>query len=134
MVVAEGHGLPVGVAVYSASPHEIKLAEDTLEKTDRRFRKKIQRLIADKAYDSDPFRKRQRSKGIEVIAPHKENRVKEATQDGRALRRYRRRWKIERTNAWWQNYRRLVVRWERKPEMYLAFLHIACLLIVFRHL
>jgi integrase len=49
------------------------------------------RVIADKAYDSDPLRKRLRQRGIELICPHKKNRVRPATQDGRALRRYRRR-------------------------------------------
>jgi len=52
-------------------------------------------LIGDKAYDSDPLDERLRAEGIELIAPHKTNRVKPATQDGRKLRRYQRRWKIE---------------------------------------
>ena len=66
------------------------------------------RVIADKAYDSDPLRKRLRQRGIELICPHKKNRVRLATQDGRALRRYRRAgwsnapsagWAI--TVVWW---------------------------------
>ncbi len=74
-----------------------------------RPRQKPLRVIADKAYDSDPLRKRLRRRGIELICPHKKNRIRPATQDGRALRRYRRRWIVERTNApgsgisvaWW---------------------------------
>ena len=68
------------------------------------------RVIADKAYDSDPLRNRLRRRGIELICPHKKGRVRPATQDGLALRRYRRRWIIERTIAWLGNFRRLVVR------------------------
>jgi hypothetical protein len=53
-------------------------------------------------------------------------------QDGRVLRRYRRRWKVERTFAWLQNFRRLVTRYERKASMFLAFVHVACLFITLR--
>jgi len=60
-------------------------------------RQKPLRLIADRGYDSDPLRKRLVERGIELIAPHRWNRSKPVTQDGRALRRYRRRWKVERT-------------------------------------
>jgi transposase len=89
-------------------------------------------VIADKAYDSDPLRKRLRQRGIELIVPHRWNRKKPATQDGRALRRYARRWIIERTNAWLGNFRRLVVRYDRSLTIYGAFFHIACFMIVLR--
>ena len=90
------------------------------------------RVIADKAYDSDPLRKRLRQRGIELIVPHRCNRKKPATQDGRTLRRYRRRWIVERTNAWLGNFRRLVVRYDRSLTIYGAFFHIACFMIVLR--
>lgn len=91
------------------------------------------RLIGDKAYDSDPLDVQMREYGIEMIAPNRANR-KRATQDKRALRRYRRRWKIERVFAWMQNFRRLTTRWERHVENFLGFVHLACLKILFRHL
>jgi transposase len=69
-----------------------------------------------------------------LIAPHRRNRKKPRTQDGLKLRRYRRRWKVERTFAWLTNFRRLVVRWESHLTMYLAFFHLACLLITLRRL
>src|SRR5271165_7684542 len=71
--------------------------------------------------------------GIELIAPHRMNR-KNTTQDLRRLRRYRRRWKIERLFAWLQNLRRLVVRYERYAENFLGMLHLGCCLILLRHL
>ena len=91
-------------------------------------------MIADRAYDSDPLRARLRSRGIELVCPHRKSRRKPPTQDGRALRRYRKRWKVERTFAWLGNFRRLVVRYERHLLMYQAFFRIACLLITLRHL
>jgi transposase len=139
MVVVDGRGLPLGNYLHSASPAEVKLAETTLAtiRVGRshhagRPRQKPVRVIADKAYDSDPLRKRLRQRGIELICPHKKNRVRPATQDGRALRRYRRRWIVERTNAWLGNFRRLVVRYDRSLTIYSAFFHIACFMIVLR--
>jgi transposase len=139
MVVVDGRGLPLGNYLHSASPGEVTLAETTLAtiRVGRRHhagrpRQKPVRVIADKAYDSDPLRKRLQQRGIELIVPHRCNRKKPATQDGRALRRYRRRWIVERTNAWLANFRRLVVRYDRSLTIYGAFFHIACFMIVLR--
>jgi len=95
-------------------------------------RTKPRRIIADKAYDCDSFRLAMFVRGIEVIAPHRRNRTRRQLQDGRPPRRYRHRWKVERTFAWLQNYRRLVVRWDRTAKMFQAFLHVACLMITLR--
>ena len=135
MVVVDGQGIPLGSTLASASPAEVKLAEETLEavKVPRsgkgRPKKRPVRLIGDKGYDSDPLRKRLKYLKIELIAPHRSNRKKPKTQDGRKLRRYRKRWKVERTFAWIGNFRRLVVRYERDIIMYQAFFHLACLMI-----
>jgi transposase len=118
----------------------VKLLEKTLaqvavpRKGRGRPRSRFPRLIYDKACDSDPLRKRLKARGIDLICPHKCNRVKPPTQDGRKLRRYKRRWKIERTMAWLGNFRRLVVRWDRDIAIYRAFFHVACLMIVVRKL
>ena len=92
-----------------------------------------QRLIGDKAYDSDALDERMGEYGIEMISPNRANR-KRKTQDGRPLRRYRRRWKVERLFAWMHNYRRLVTRWEYHIENFLGFVQLACLLMLIRHL
>ena len=92
-----------------------------------------ERLIGDKAYDSDPLRHKLKQRGIDLIAPNRRGRKKK-TQDGRKLRRYRRRWVVERTFAWLQTFRRLVVRYERHVRLYRAFFHLACLIITLRHL
>jgi transposase len=130
MAVADGAGFPVALSVGSASPHEVRLVEETLEK--RLVDNKPERLIGDRAYDSDPLDKRLVEQGILLIAPHKRNRKKPKTQDGRSLRRYRRRWKVERLFAWLQNYRRILVRYDRFLENYLAFVHLACIVIFIR--
>ena len=91
-------------------------------------------LIGDRAFDSDPLDARLRyERGIKLIAPHKSNRRRPKTQDGRSLRRYRRRWKIERMFAWLFNFRRLVTRYERHAENFLGFLHLGCICILLRY-
>jgi transposase len=78
-------------------------------------------LIGDRAYDSDPLDEQLRRDGIEMIAPHRSNRSKAATQDGRRFRRYARRWLVERFFAWIQWQRRILVRWEYYPQNFLGF-------------
>jgi transposase len=89
-------------------------------------------LIGDKAYDSDPLDQELKAHSIEMIAPHKQNRKKPKTQDGRALRRYKRRWKVERFFAWLQNFRRVATRFDYKAENYLGFVHLGCVVILLR--
>ena len=130
MAVADRTGLPIAISVESASPHEVGLVERTLE---RRFtQERPKRLIGDRAYDSDPLDERLRKLGIEMIVPHKTNRRKPPTQDGRPLRRYRNRWKIERLFAWLQNFRRIQTRHEYILENYLAFVLLGCMIIFLR--
>jgi transposase len=130
MAVADRHGLPIAVYLESASPHEVTLVEATL--ASRFVAAKPERLIGDRAYDSDPLDNNLREEGIEMIAPHRSNRAKPKTQDGRKLRRYKRRWKIERLNAWLQNSRRVATRYERKVENFLGLVQLACILILLR--
>jgi transposase len=133
MAISDGHGLPLAVHVASASPHETKLVEPTLE---RRFLAETpERLIGDRAYDSDPLDVQIRDRfGVQLVAPHNSTRSRKATQDGRVLRRYRRRWKIERLFAWLHNFRRVVIRWEYYPENFLGMVQLACAVILLRHL
>jgi transposase len=130
MAVADRFGLPISVHAASASPHEVRLVRETLAEvfTDGQ----PQRLIGDRAYDSDPLDEELREQGMEMIAPHKSNRVKAVTQDGRALRRYKRRWKVERLFTWLQDFRRIAMRFDYLDENYLGFVHLGCILILLR--
>ena len=132
MVVVDGAGVPLGSQLVSASPAEVTLAESTLKKIPGRQRPV--RVVADRAYDSDRLRERLLRRGILLISPHRRNRRRPAFNDGRWLRRYRKRWKIERTFAWLGNFRRLLVRHDYHLFMYEAFFHIACLIITLRYL
>lgn len=130
MVIADAHGLPLAVHTSSASPHEVTLVEATLAETITLGRP--ERLVGDRAYDSDPLDQKLAQMGIELIAPHKCNRKRAATQDGRALRRYKRRWKIERLFAWLNKFKRVLTRWDYCAERYTAFVHLAFSIILLR--
>ena len=130
MVVADNASLPLAIYAESAAPHEVRLVEQALQASF--VSRQPDRLIGDKAYDSDPLDQELKEKGIEMIAPHKRNRKKPKTQDGRCLRRYKRRWKVERFFAWLQNFRRVATRFDYKAENYLGFVHLGCIVILLR--
>jgi transposase len=114
--------------VESASPAEVKLVRQTV---DRRFtRARPQRLIGDRAYDSNPLDAEMEQLGIMMISPNRSGTRQ--TQDGRVLRRYKRRWKIERAFAWLGFHRRLVTRYERYSTNFEALIHYACFFILFK--
>ncbi len=129
MAITDGAGLPLAATVASANSAETALVDDTLNA--RFLRRLPRRLIGDKGYDSDLLDARLAQRGIEFIAPNRSNR-RRRTQDGRQLRRYCRRWKVERLFAWLQNFRRLVTRYERHVENFLGFVQLACIIILSR--
>jgi transposase len=133
MVLADGAGTPLGIHVEKASPAEVKLLEPTLKNGRiggrRAERRKPKRLIADRGYDSNAVRALLVERAIEPIMPARSHNRVATHQDGRKLRRDKRRWIIERTHAWLQNFRRLAVRYERSAQNFTALVHLACVLI-----
>lgn len=129
--ITVGDSVPIAVSVQAASPHESQLVEEALGHS---FLDELPaRLIGDKAYDSDRLDEQmQRQYGIEMISPHRNDR-QQPTQDGRPLRRYRRRWTIERLFAWLQNYRRLATRWEYHIENFFGMVRLGCMNILLRY-
>jgi len=129
MAVADRNGLPIAVGIASGQRHEVRLVLDTLG---ARFVKALpERLIGDCAYDSDKLDAELAELGIEMISPHRPNR-KRRTQDGRPLRRYRRRWQVERLFSWLLNFRRLVTRYEHHADNFLGLLKLGCIVILLR--
>lgn len=128
MAVADRHGLPIAVGIASGERHETKLVLETLA---ARFVKDLpEKLIGDRAYDSDALDAELAARGIEMIAPHRTRRTQ--TQDRRKLRRYRRRWHVERLFAWLLRFRRLVTRYERGARLFRAFAKLGCIAILLR--
>lgn len=130
MVLVDARGLPVAVDTASARPHESKLVQGLFDFMLTSLTP--DRVVGDKAYDSDTLDDHLACEGTDLIAPHRAGRRKPKTQDGRFLRRYKRRWTVERTIAWFQNYRRLCIRWEKSAKLFQGFLHLSCSLLLLR--
>lgn len=126
MAIVEEHGYPIALHIESASPGEATLVEKTLES--KIIDELPPRLIGDKAYDSDGLDKKLEEKyQIKMIAPNRRNRRK--TQDGRQLRRYKRRWKVERFFSWLQSFRHITVRYDYHVENYFSMIQLACIMM-----
>ncbi len=110
MLLVDSTGLPLSINVHSASPAEVKLIEPLLDEANAPH--VPTRLLYDRAADSNPLRERFANRGIELICPHRSNRTRPARQDGRPLRRHRKRWIVERTISWLQTFHRIVTRYE----------------------
>src|ERR671939_97152 len=132
-LLTEGHGVPIGLAVDGANRHDMKLVRATLEsivaERPEVTEEEAQGLCLDKGYDYDEVR--------EIVAEfgftaHIRGRGAEAKELAQEAGKRARRWVVERTHSWMNRFRRILVRWDKKPENYLALLHFACALIAFR--
>ena len=129
MVLVDANGLPLAVNTCSASPHESQLAQGLFDFMI--INGWPEHVVGDRAYDSDKLDAALDEIGVEMIAPHRSNRTPEhKTQDGRPLRRYARRWKVERTIGWLQHFRRLCIRWEKSTALFQGFLHLGCSILL----
>ena len=132
-LLTEGHGVPMGLVVEGANRHDMKLVRGTLDslvvKRPPLTEEQPQGMCLDKGYDYRGVHEileefgftahiRSRGEGAQAIKD-------QACQKAR-------RWVVERTHSWLNRFRRILVRWDKKPEHYLAFLHLACALIAFR--
>jgi transposase len=129
MAHADGAGLPLSVSIADGSRHDVSLVEQTL---DAAFVEDLpSQVIGDKAFDSAKLAARLRERGLELVAPLRLG-TKTRRQDGRKLRRYKKRWKVERLFAWLKQFRRISTRWDRKAENFLGFLYLGCMVILLR--
>lgn len=130
LAIVDRHGLPLSVSTHAANHHEVTLVQLSFDFY--MIEAKPRHLIGDKAYDSDTLDAALAEDGVTMIAPHRSNRRKLKTQDGRGLRRYQRRWLVERFFAWLQWQRRLLVRWEYYAANFLGFVQLASISILLK--
>lgn len=138
-LIVSKEGVPLAAVSAAASVGETKLVEPVLEQLNETSRGCLNlwpvNLIGDKAYDSDPLRQTTASVGTRLLSPHRDNRRPESrTNDGRRMRRYRNRWKVERAFAHAGNYRRFLFRWERLLVTASAVVNAVCMLLTLNHL
>jgi len=119
--------------VYEANRHDSKMVRATLEsvpvKRPKPTRKRPQGICLDKGYDYDSVRDLVKAFGYTA---HIKARGEEAQAIKREAGFKARRWVVERTHSWMNRFRRILTRWEKKPENYLALLHFVCAIITFR--
>ena len=130
MLMVDGEGTPLSVFTLSASTAEVHTTETLVD--ERLTEKKPKRLLYDKAADADWLRESLQQRGIELICPHRQGRKKPPLQDGRSLRRYRKRFKVERTISWLMNLRRLVTRYEYHDHLFQGFVELGCLFTILK--
>lgn len=132
-MLTEGHGVPIGLAIAGANRHDMKLARPTLEsiivERPEPSEEQPQGMCLDKGYDYDEIRDLLREFGFTA---HIRPRGEEAKAIKREAGFKARRWVVERSHSWMNRFRRLLVRWDKKPENYLALLHFACGLMALR--
>ena len=130
--MTEGDGVPIGLAVAGANRHDMKLVRQTIEsivvKRPQPTVEQPQGMCLDKGYDFDEVRATLAEFGF---TGHIRSRGEEAKALKREAAFRARRWVVERTHSWLNRFRRILIRWEKKPENYVAFLHFACALIAF---
>jgi transposase len=131
MAVVEAPGRPLAVTLESATPQEVTLLDQRWEA--RLVDPRPHRLLGDKAYDADALEATLAPNHVEMMAPHRSSR-KHRPPEGPPLRRRERRWKVERYFAWLPPLRRVLLRWEGKPENDLGFVPFASWLILLRQL
>jgi putative transposase len=131
--LTEGHGVPIGIAIEGANRHDMKLVRETLEsivvERPTPTEEEPQGMCLDKGYDYDQVRGILEEFGFTA---HIRARGEEAKEIAQEAGKKARRWVVERTHSWMNRFRRILVRWEKKPQNYLAFLHFACGLIAMR--
>ena len=125
MAIADRHGLPLALYLASGSRHDCVLTERTL---DAAFVAELPpRLIGDKAWDATKLQQRLLAeRGVDLIAPKRGGkRPSTRQQDGRKLRRYKRRWRVESLFSHLKRFRRIATRWELKSANFFGFVQLA---------
>ena len=127
-VLTDGRGVPLGIAIAGANAHDQKLLEATLRSVPvprpRSCGRRKQHLCLDKGYFGQPSLDIARRCGYQ---PHIRCRNEERRRCRKGHRA--RRWVVEAAHSWTNRARRLLVRWEKKADNYLAFVHLTCAFI-----
>jgi transposase len=131
-VITEAQGIPLAAILTSANTNDVTQLRALVEAIPAirgrrgRPRQRPKQVYGDRGYDSEPLRRWLRTIGIRPML------AKRRIPHGSGLGRYR--WVVERTLAWLHQFRRLRIRYERRPDIHAAFMTLACALICWRFL
>jgi putative transposase len=125
--------VPIGAAIAGANRNDMKLVRQTIESAvverPEPTAERPQGMCLDKGDDFAEVRDTLREFGFTA---HIRARGEEAAAIKQEAGFKARRWVVERAHSWLNRFRRLLVRWDKHADNYLAFLHFACGLIAFR--
>lgn len=132
-LLTEANGVPIGLVIDGANRHDSKLVNATLKsipvKRPKASKRNPQGMCLDKGYDYDSVRDLVKEFGYTAY-------IKARGEEAQAIKRQAgfkaRRWVVERTHSWMNRFRRILTRWEKKPENYLALIHFVCAVITYR--
>jgi len=130
-LLVEGNGIPVGLVVDGANRHDMKLTKPTLESIVSERPEPTddapQNICLDKGYDYPEVHELLEDWGYTIHIPRRGAKKRKKIPNYRS-----RHWIVERTHSWLNRFRRLLIRWEKKVENYIAMLHLACAWITYR--
>ena len=131
-LLVDATGIPLAWSVTGGNRNDVTQLVPLVERVPPvrgnvgRPRRRPERVTADRGYDHDKYRRELRRRGIGSEIARRQ------TEHGSSLGRVR--WVVERTFAWLHNYKRLLVRYDRRHDIHESFLALACCLVCFRRL
>ncbi len=132
-LLTDANGIPLSITVDGANRHDMKMSRETLEnikaKRPKPTEETKQGLCLDKGYDYDEVRELVKEFGFTA---HIRSRGEEAKDIKMEAGKKARRWVVERTHSWMNRFRRILIRWEKRADTYIAMLHFACGIIAWR--
>jgi putative transposase len=134
-VLTDSRGIPIGIVIAPANWHDSTILVQTIRSIPvhrpRPTRRKPQHICLDKGYDADWIRVVLSVLGFIPHIPLREF-TNRKLQSHHSRRKKPKRWVVERSHSWLNRYRGILVRWEKKPEDYLALIHLVAGVICFK--
>jgi len=141
-LLVEGQGIPIGITIDGANRHDMKMTRATLQSIvihrplpSSSSIKLQQHICLDKGYDYPEVYELLEEYGytIHVCKRGEDYNNGNKKKRRRMIPKYRaRRWVVERTHSWMNRFRRLLIRWEKKEDNYIAILHFVCAWITYK--
>ncbi len=132
-MITEAKGIPLGIAIDGANRHDMKMVRETIEnimiERPDATEEKQQGLCLDKGYDYDEVRDIIKEFGFTA---HIKSRGEEKKEIKKEAGFKARRWVVERTHSWLNRFRRILTRWEKRADTYIAMLHMTLGIITWR--
>lgn len=131
-LIVDAHGIPLAITLTGGQRNDVTqllpLIDGVGPVTGKpgRPRQRSERVLADRGYDHDKYRRELRQRGVTPVI------ARRGADHGTGLGRER--WVVERTFAWLHNLRRLRIRYERRSDIHLAFMLLGCAVICQRTL